>query len=289
MQENTKTSDGNCGMPIFPPWTQTVVILIVFLAGWTVMLREWRRRKSGLDGFMTTYRQGDFAGALRAIESLRGQPIAYCAFYGSIQLQLGNLDEAEQSFRKGIELAEQRGSSAGRSQGQRKLAALRWEMLGQLHLERQRYEEALRCFDTGLSIWPGHGPFHRAIAETWLRRGNGPAEALKWPEMAVAEERVEPVTSPLLHGTNLGEALATQAWAVAAATRDRTQVDRLMAEAVSAVGDLAVTSCAQVHYQSGRAYEALGDTERSAHYFEEASRIDPRGRWGRAARAMASA
>jgi tetratricopeptide (TPR) repeat protein len=289
MQEKREPSDGTCEMPLFPPWTQTVVILIVFLAGWTVLLRKWRRRKTGIDGFLKTYRHGDFAGALRAIEPLRKEPIAYCAFYGSIQLQLGNLDEAERSYRKGIELAEQRGSSAGSSGGQRKLAALRWEMLGQVHLERQRYEEALLCFDTGLSIWPGHGPFHRAIAETWVRRGNGPAEALQWAEMAVAEERAEPVASPLLHGTNLGEALATQAWAVAVATHERSRVDELVAEAVSAAGDLAVTSSAQVRYQSGRAYEALGDTERSAHYFAEASRIDPRGRWGRAARAMAPA
>ncbi len=276
-------------MPIFPPWAQTVVILIVFLAGWTVMVREWRRRKGGIDSFLKTYRRGDFEGALGSIRPLRKEPIAFCAFYGSIQLQLGNLDEAEQAFQKGIELAEQRGPGALRSEKQRKLAALRWEMLGQVHLETQRFNDALRCFDTALSVWPGHGPFHRAIAEAWLRRGDDPAEALKWAEMAVAEERAEPVASPLLHGTNLGEALATQAWAVAVATRDRAQVDHLVAEAVSTVADLAVTSCAQVHYQAGRAYEALGDTERSAHYFAEASRIDPRGRWGRAARATASA
>jgi tetratricopeptide (TPR) repeat protein len=276
-------------VPIFPSWTRPVVTAIILLVWWIFFRLELRRRRGPIDGFLKTYRQGDFAGALRAIEPLRKDPVAYCAFYGAIQLQLGNLDEAEQSFRKGIDLAEQRRPGAQHSEKQRKLAALRWEMLGQLHLERQRFDDAIRCFDTALSVWPGHGPFHRAIAEVWLSRGNGPAEALKWAEMAVAEERAEPVASPLLHGTNLGEALATQAWAVAVATHDRSRVDELVAAAVSAVGDLAVTSSAQVHYQSGRAYEALGDTGRSAHYFEEASRIDPAGRWGRAARAMASA
>ena len=160
-------------MPLFPPWTQTVVILLVFLAGWGVMLREWRRRKGGIEGFLKTYRRGD---------------------------------EAERSFQKGMALAKKRRASIRGTERERKLSALRWEMLGQLHLDRQRYQEAIECFETGLRDWASHGAFHRAIAETWLRRGNGPAEALKWAEMAVAEERAEPATSPWLHETNLGEA-----------------------------------------------------------------------------------
>jgi hypothetical protein len=43
-----------------------------------------------------------------------------------------------------------------------------------------------------------------------------------------------------------------------------------------------------VHFQSGLAYAALGDEERSAQYLKEAARIDPQGRWGRAARAQAA-
>jgi tetratricopeptide (TPR) repeat protein len=212
-------------------------------------------------------------------------------------MHLGDLNQAETLFQQSIQLSEKaeraiqargvRSSSALKRQI--RLTALSRSALGELYLDRGRYNEALRCFEAGLKDWPGKGGFHRGIAETWLRKGGSATEALKWAKLAVDEERASKEYTEELRDTNLGEALATLAWAVAAESRDQTEVNRLVAEAESKVGTLSVASSAQVQYLSGRAYEALGDRTRSAEHFEEASRIDPRGRWGRAARAAAHA
>ena len=170
-----------------------------------------------------------------------------------------------------------------------RLTALSRSALGDLYLERGRYNEALRCFEAGVKDWPGRGGFHRGIAETLLRKGARATEALKWARLAVDEERASKDYSQELRDTNLGEALATLAWAVAAELRDQNEATRLVAEAESKVGAFSVASTAQVQYLAGRAYEELGDRTRSAERFEEAARIDPRGRWGRAARAAAQA
>ena len=168
-----------------------------------------------------------------------------------------------------------------------RLTALNRAVLGELYLERGRYGEAIRCFEASLSDWPGRGSCHRAIAEAWLRKGDDPAEALKWAQLAVEEDRVAKDYTQEVRDTNLGEDLGTLAWAVAVASRDAAEVDRLVAEAESKAGTRLVTSSAQVQYFAGRAYEALGDTTRSTRHFKEASRIDSQGLWGRAARAAA--
>jgi tetratricopeptide (TPR) repeat protein len=277
----------------FPPEAQRVVIVMLFLIASGISVLQRRRRKSTIDEFLALYRRGDFEAALQALEGLRKEPIPYSSLRAGVLMQLGDLDEAEKLLRQSIALAEQRAPAVrGRGLGtgpaelkrQMKLSALRWETLGELHLERQRYDEAIRCFETSLRDWPDRGSSHRVIAETWLRRGDSPSEALKWAKLAVEEDRAAEAMSQLVGDTNLAEDLATLAWAVAVASHDGAEVDRLVAEAVSLVGNLAVTSSAQVQYQSGLAYAALGDSGRSAQHFKEAARIDQRGRWGRAAR-----
>jgi tetratricopeptide (TPR) repeat protein len=277
----------------FPPDAERVVIVVMFLIASGISVLQRRRRKTTIDKFLALYRRGDFEAALQAIEGLRKEPIPYGSLRAGVLMQLGHLDEAEKLLLRSIALAEQREPAVrGRGLGmgtaelkrQMKLSALRWETLGQLHLERLRYDEAMRCFETSLRDWPDRGSSHRAIAETWLRRGDSPSEALKWANLAVEEDRAAEAMSQLVRDTNLAEDLATLAWAVAVASHDGAEVDRLVAEAVSLVGSLAVTSCAQVQYHSGLAYAALGDRGRSAQHFKEAARIDQRGRWGRAAR-----
>jgi tetratricopeptide (TPR) repeat protein len=170
-----------------------------------------------------------------------------------------------------------------------KLSALHRAGLGELYLEQGRYDEAVKCFEASLRDWPGHGPFHAQMAGACLRRGDPPADALKWATLAVEEDRAGKGVLPEAYNMNLCEDLGTLAWAVAAASHDRPQVDRLVDEAVKLAGTLSVPTSAQVNFQSGLAYAALGDEERSAQYLKEAARIDPQGRWGRAARAQAAA
>jgi tetratricopeptide (TPR) repeat protein len=155
--------------------------------------------------------------------------------------------------------------------------------LGDLYLEQARYNEAARCFGASLTDWPNHGSTYRSIAEALLRKGDDPAIALKTSKLAVDKERALTVFPQEVRDTNLGEELATLAWAVAVASQDAAQVGVLVAEAESKVGTRLVTSRAQVQYLAGLAYAVLGETERRARHFKEASRIDSRGRWGRAA------
>jgi tetratricopeptide (TPR) repeat protein len=234
---------------------------------------------------LTAYREGDFEAALKATEGLRKEAEQYCFLRGGLLMELGNLDEAEKLLQQSVTLSEQR-ETAIRSGNTEEIAALekhtklcafRWALLGELDLERGRYNKAMQCFETSLRKWPGYGSFHRAIAETWLRRGDDPTEALKWATLAVKETRAAKASS-------LGEDLATLAWAVAVASQDRAKVDRLVSEAISLVGTQSVTSRAQVNYHSGLAYTELGDSELGAVHLKEAAAGDRLGRWGRAAR-----
>jgi tetratricopeptide (TPR) repeat protein len=274
--------------------------LVVFLVFGAVFLAQYlrlRRWRASIEALLAPYRKGDFDAALKAVEGLRKDPRAYCSFRGGILTQLGDLKEAEELLQKSIQLSEQReialqagGSRTGAAlKRQLRLTALSRSMLGELYIERARYDDALRCFEASLRDWPGRGASHRAIAEVWLRRGDSPAEALKWASLAVEEERASKEYTQEVRDTNLGEALATLAWAVSVESHDQTQVDRLVEEAESKVGSRVITSCAQVQYLSGRAYEEIGDTSRSTQHFTEAARIDTHGRWGRAARVAAHA
>jgi tetratricopeptide (TPR) repeat protein len=273
----------------------TVVVFWVFASVFILTYLRQNRKRAAIAALLAPYRKGDFKAALQAAEGLRKDARAYCSFRGGILTQLGDLREAEDLLQKSIQLSEQRelalqagGIRARKSLAtQLRLTALSRSMLGELYLERGRYGEAIRCFEASLRDWPGRGSSHRAIAETWLRRGDDPAEALKWAQLAVEEDRVAKDYTQEVRDTNLGEDLGTLAWAVAVASHDAAEVDRLVAEAESKVGTRLVTSSAQVQYFAGRAYDALGDTDRSTQHFKEASRIDSQGLWGRAARAAA--
>ena len=234
---------------------------------------------------LTAYREGNFVAALKITERLRKEAEQYCFLRGGLLMQLGNLDEAEKLLQQSVTLSEQR-ETAIRNENpeeiaalekQTKLCAFRWASLGELHLERGRYNKAMQCFETSLCKWPGYGSFHRAIAETWLHRGDDPGEALKWATLAVKETRAAKASS-------LGEDLATLAWALAVASQDRAKVDQLVDEAISVVSTQSVSSRALVNYYSGLAYKELGDSQLGAVHLEEAAACDRLGRWGRAAR-----
>jgi tetratricopeptide (TPR) repeat protein len=265
------------------------IMLLVVVGLTTYGNLRLRRKRRAIDALMAPYRKGDYAAALQAVECLRSYPRDYCFFRGAILVQLGDLKEAEPLLLQSIALSEQPerallDTTFGRSI---KLTALSRSELGELYLEQSRYDDALRCFEASLRDWPRRGATHRAIAETLLRRGDDPAGALKWARLAVEEDRASRTSTQEVRETNLGEDLGTLAWAVAVASHDGAEVDRLVSEALSVVGTHLVTSSARVEYHSGLAFAALGDTARRARHLENAARIDSRGRWGRAARAAA--
>jgi tetratricopeptide (TPR) repeat protein len=275
------------------------ILLVAFLATVLHQLHQQRRMRIAMDDVLAAYRRGDYQLALQSSEGLkraRKNTRQYCFYRGSMLLQLGNLDEAERWLRQSLVLStkdEMSASSKTHREAARKHTALASSTLGQLLLEKSHYDDAMRCFESSLKNSPGRGLAQRDLAEAWLRRGNRPAEALKWARLAVEQDRNAPLKSEEADNINLSEDLATLAWAVAAASPEpdsaRAEVDRLIGEAVPMIlsardGARAVPPTALVHYQAGLAYAALGDKEQSERYLAEAGRIDPTGRWGRAAR-----
>jgi tetratricopeptide (TPR) repeat protein len=170
-----------------------IVLFLVFAGVSFLQYLRQSRRRAAIQTLMAPYRRGDFDAALKAAEALRSDARAYCFFRGAIQMHLGDLNEAETLLQQSIQLSEKatrvlqtrgvRASSALKRQI--RLTALSRSALGELYLDRGRYNEALRCFEDGLQDWPGRGGFHRGIAETWLRRGGSATEALKWAKLAV--------------------------------------------------------------------------------------------------------
>jgi tetratricopeptide (TPR) repeat protein len=179
-------------------------------------LRSGFSKQRAIGAIVETYRAGDYETALSAADALKEiDPSSYHFFRGWLLMQLDRFDEAERHLRN---------SAVMRSDGL--LAAIVHSSLGQLLLERQQYERALECFQTSLRYAPERGATHRDFADAWLRRGD-PQQGLKWAELAVAKERVSKMP-PESRDLDLSENLATLAWAVACASRDRAKVDRLV-------------------------------------------------------------
>jgi len=277
---------------ISPIQALELAVLLTMLAATLYAIWRGRKQRSTLAAYMQAYRRGDYEIALQIAEGFgeRGAITrSYCFHHGSSLLQLGRLDEAETWLRQSVSLSrrdEARQSGPAEIERQIKLTALGSSTLGQLYLEQSRYDEALACFEESLRDWPDRGATHRSIAELWLRRGNV-AEALKWARLAIVKEKSSKPLSKKTGDMNFAEELATLAWAVAEASKDREQVDKLLARAIP-LAKIGVSTKAQVHYHAGCAYAALGDTHKSTEYFARAASIDRLGRWGRAARNRAA-
>lgn len=237
--------------------------------------------REALSAVMEAYRQGDYARALQATEGLRAadQETSYCFYHGAMLMHLGRLQEAESFQRRNV-----------LRQEDSRRSALAYSMLGQNLQEQGRFEEAMDCFEAALRRCPGKGSVYRHMADLHLHR-DCPTEALKQARLAVEAERNVRDDIPGLEESNrlnLGEALATLAWATAMARRDRALVDSMLAEAIPLMGSKARPTLAQVHYSAGRAYAALGDAAKAAEHLDEALRLDPNGTWGRLSRASKS-
>jgi tetratricopeptide (TPR) repeat protein len=235
--------------------------------------------RESLNALMDAYRRGDYEAALRAAEGLRaaGQEASYCFFRGSMLMHLGRLQEAEPLLRRNVLM-----------QSDPRRTALAYSLLGQSLQEQGRYDDAMDCFEAALRRCPGKGSVYRHMAELHLHRGDCPTEALKWATMAAASERAttaETTGMEEVNRLNLGLALSALAWAMAVARQDRTMVESLMAEALPLMGTTAKPYIAQAHYHAGRAWAALGEPVKSAEHYLQAAGLDPKGTWGRFAKA----
>lgn len=242
---------------------------------------EATRANEALQAALVPYKKGDYDTALQLTESLKqnGKETSHYTFMrGALLFEKGQFAEAEQLLRKSITVEENK-----------QLLALRCSTLGQLLMKTERYDQAMKCFETGLQHWPGKGGLHRDMAEALLRRGGDPQQALQLAKQAVAEESNPGSSEEGSRNINLAENLATLAWAVANAEGPRPEVDQLVARAVPMVGKEVVSSLAHVHYHAGLAYVPFEDFDETRKHMEAAAQLDPNGRWGRDAKAMLDA
>jgi len=225
---------------------------------------------------LNLYRTGDYQNALAMSNIGSSVGMDQDVFRADLLMQLGQLEEAVRILTQAV--AHQENS---------KLAALANCTLGEAYLFQNRLDAALDTFNTALKLWPERAAIHRSLAEVWLRRGNR-EETLRCARLAVERERTGPGLTPETKATNLAVALAVLACGVAASSGDAAEVRRLTSEAAGYCGGIAVTSVAQTHVYCAIAYNTLRDSAQSAHHLELATRVDPRGAWGREAQSMAS-
>jgi tetratricopeptide (TPR) repeat protein len=259
------------------------VLLAVVLLALLHRARLISRFRRAIAAQHESYRRGDYQGQLEAAETLkRSAHPTHLYFRGRALLELGRMEEAEACLRQ---------SSIEEYDGHR--IALYKDELGQVLVEQQRYDEAIACFESGIPHWPQRGGCHRGIAAALLRQGEKAAESLGKARQAVEiDERYNKVPAGVrdlhlseAHAWNLGESLATLAWAEAVNSGDSAEVERLLARAFTLCPENAVPVRAKVHYHAGRAYASLGKREKSASQFERAGSVDPKGIYGRLGKA----
>ena len=246
------------------------------------------RTISAINAVMAAYRAGDYETGLQKAEALKDplnpfkKSAEYCFFRGTMLHHLGRLQEAEASLREGLPLEDE----ASRR-------ALAYNTLATVLMDQSRYPEAIAFFENAASAWPGRGSSHAGIAEVWLRQGREFPEALQQARQAVEIDRAASGMKKEALDSRLGEDLAILAWAVAANSTltansgAATEVDSLLVESFKLCGTNTKPILAQIHYQAGKAYEALKMPEKAREHFRQAAEVDPKGIYGRLARAAA--
>ena len=242
------------------------------------------RTISTINAIMAAYRKGDYETGLQRAEALKDpfKPLLktaeYCFFRGTLLHHLARLDEAEASLREGLPLEEDP-----------RQRALVHSTLATVLMDAGRYPEAIAFFENSSTAWPDRGSSHRGIAEVWLRQGRELAEALAQARQAVDIDRAASGMKKEALDSRLGEDLATLAWAVAAnatavfAGVDPgavNEVEKILAESFQLCGTKTRPVLAQIHYQAGKAYEALKMFEKAREHFHLAAEADPRGVMG---------
>ncbi len=281
-------------------------LAMLLIAGYALHRRATRghRRISqgqktlrGLHDVMTAYRSGDYQAALEYTGELKrgwSETAESCFFRGKALYQLGRLPESEDALRKGAALE---------TDSRRK--ALSAEALGYTLMEQNRFAEAIASFEQCVRFRPERGSGERAIAEALLRdaerlpapsapdadaQARKISEALDHARRGADLDRRNPGLNEEIHRTNLCEALATLAWALAAneseaGTKTTDQIDPVLAETFQLAEGVSQYTAAQIYYHAGRAYGCLGIAEKAAEYYERSSRSDQQGNYGRLARA----
>jgi tetratricopeptide (TPR) repeat protein len=250
--------------------------VLVVLVVWA-LLSFWQRWIRGvLAAQLAAWRRGDYEGQMQAAAPLRvWKPRAYLFLRGSGLFHLGRLQEAEACLLQSLLMEKNR-----------RLKAVAESQLGHVLLAQQRYADAIAWFGSSIADWSQRGGGHRGIAETLLLQGVQPAEALRQARQAAELDEVNTALGAESRDISTAESLATLAWAEAVNSGSEAgEVERLLSKAFTLCPETTVPVRAKLHYLAGRAYAALGKTEESAREFERAAKLDPKGTYGRSAKA----
>jgi len=259
-----------------------IAVLVIYLAlgrQGPGMISRGIRTMSATKGAMDAFRIGDYATALLKAEALNQgstRTPEYCFVRGSMLHQLGNFREAEAILREGLPLEKDLHSKA-----------LVCDVLGSVLMDDERFDDAVASFEDSIRAWPNRGAGARGMAEVLLRQGRELPDALSWARGALEIDRSVSGLTREIRNLRLAMGKAILAWALAANSAEISEIEPLVAEAISLCGDRTKPYLAQVHYHAGRAYLALKIPEKSAYHFRQATEIDPQGIFGRLARAMA--
>jgi tetratricopeptide (TPR) repeat protein len=259
------------------PETLTVAVLAILalLALFAAVLHYWRRWfRSVAAAQLAAWRRGDYEAQVRAVEPLRGwKTEAHLFFHAGASFELSGLHGAEECLRQCLRM-----TKAPRAR------AIRESHLGHVLLEQRRYAEAIACFERSIAGWPQRGGGHRGIAQTLLRQGVQPDEALRQARQAAELDEANTALGTESRDLNTAESLATLAWAEAVNGGDVPKVEHWLEKAYALCPETIVPVRAQIHYHAGRAYSALGKTKASVWEFERAAKLDPHGNYGRLAK-----
>ena len=208
---------------------------------------------------------GDYDGALRTMRWVSlGIPNVMTLHAESLWLEsAGRLSEAEQRLRKALTLA------AGSKYRVERLHAC----LGNVLMDRGRYQEAEQCFQRAIKAGDVTGSSEASLAELRLVQGVETEQALEYASQAIERAKRRPGKPvPLI-------LYAYQAWALALVGRGE-EAREALAEALR-VPESSVSGRAEIHWRAGMALAAMQQPEEAWKHFEMGHKADPRGKYGR--------
>ena len=265
-----------------------LVILLVVNLEWVPVLRFLQGywlvvlflapvgyRALAIRAMYSPLRRADYDGALRAIRLYHfyspGGGVALRQS-GAVLLVAGRYREAEEVLRR---------AAARQATGLEQAGTL--DYLGNVLMEQSRYDEAMRSFQAARHAAPGSRRPYRGMAETLLRQGKNPEQALEYVEGIVGS------SGPSARGRLLSDRVqddywALKAWALGQLGRS-AEVAPAIEKALKATSRKSRPDLAATYYRAGMAMEAVGNASAARDYFKRAVELDPTGRRGTLAQA----
>jgi tetratricopeptide (TPR) repeat protein len=218
--------------------------------------------------------QGRYDQALRLLQFLPMSGSGRCRVQADFLIAAGRYEYAERILREIMD----RRAGAKVTKTTKLWTSIDLARLGNTLMETGRLEEAQRCFQDAVRMFPYHSASATGLAEALLRQGIFPQSALAHVERALNlfQRRLERTGN----GSRHGAILATKAWALAACDRGAEAHEAIDA-ALNSPARKTKGPLAQVHYKAGMSLLALSEHRGAEEHFAQGAKLDPAGRWGR--------